>query len=68
VFVLSLDEALSLLRKANEEIVRYIEREGYNEKVKTAREYFIDAVNVLLDKKVDNAIYLLNKAIEVLSR
>jgi len=64
----SLEEALKAMEEAHNAVVARIKSSGFSDEVAVAREYFIDGVQALLDKRVDDAIYLFRKAMEVLSR
>ncbi len=67
----TVDDVLKLLGEVNSAIMRKLRDSSSTdlpENIRVAREYFVDAISALLDKKVDDAQYLLRKALEVLER
>jgi len=65
---LKASEIINLLNKVNNEIIKYIELHGYTNQVRNARAYFIDAIDALLDKKIETSIKLLDFALKTLYR
>ncbi|NPA22813.1 MAG: hypothetical protein GXO23_00745 [Crenarchaeota archaeon] len=61
-----IDEVLKYVRDLNAKILEAIRNEGYTDRVRVAREYFVDAIHLMLDKKLEEAAQKLRKARDLL--